>query len=107
MLIDYEKIEKIIDAKLSGHEQEIANSFNHYLTEFRRLIDEEIRAIKIAGEEANQLEKINNIQRTLNLFSLNLQELEKANKNLHDEIKKRDAIIERKTKQIQRLKDAV
>ena len=53
---------------------------------------------------AKQLEQVVINQKALNI---RLAELEQSNSRLHDEIKKRDAIIERKTKQIQRIKDAV
>lgn len=51
-----------------------------------------------------QLEQVVSNQKAL---SSRLSELERNNAELHNEIKKRDAIIERKTKQVQRLKDAV
>ena len=55
-------------------------------------------------EALSSFEDINKAQRTL---SAQFAELQRANAELHDEIKKRDAIIERKTKQIKRLKNAV
>ncbi|MBD3842457.1 MAG: hypothetical protein IE909_11335 [Campylobacterales bacterium] len=55
-------------------------------------------------EALSSFEDINKAQIAL---SSQLSALQKTNAELHNEIKKRDAIIERKTKQIQRLKDAV
>jgi len=55
-------------------------------------------------ETLSSFQKINKAQKYLNY---KLQELQKANEELHNEIKKRDAIIERKTKQIKRLKNEI
>lgn len=52
-------------------------------------------------EAFRKFEDINKAQQAL---SSQLAELQRANAELQNEIKKRDAIIERKTKQVQRLK---
>jgi len=55
----------------------------------------------------NTLSNFEDINEAQNNLNYQMKEIQRANSMLHDEIKKRDAIIERKTKQIKRLKDAV
>ena len=85
--------------------QAFSNSFNLYLEKFRELVDHEkeiiekyaaqaVQKIDIASSKIQEIGKIENIN-----FQLT-NEIEE----LIGEIRKRDAIIERKNKQILRLK---
>jgi len=104
--------------------EQIEVSFYNSVKRIEGLSDEAIRThfenvehytgkvLKAFGEDTReQLEqthaKLLDIDTTQQALSYQLQELQRANAQQADEIKKRDAIIERKTRQIQRLKNAV
>lgn len=75
-----------------------AEMLEHLNQEARDSLEQSIHQVHKLSE---QLEQVVSNQKALNA---RLAELEQSNAELHNEIKKRDAIIERKTKQITRLK---
>lgn len=91
-------IENLSDQAIRTHFENV----EHFTGEVLKALDEDAR--QQLEQTHSKLESINEMQQSL---SYQLQDLQRANSELHDQIKKRDAIIERKTKQIQRLKDAV
>ena len=92
------KIENLSDEAIRTH----FSNVQHFTGQVLKALDQDAR------EQLEQTHaKLEDINKTQQELSYKLQELQRANAELHNEIKKRDAIIERKTKQVQRLKDAV
>ena len=94
-----EHLERKLDSKLS-------TSFNYYLDQFRDLINHEKDIIQKSANEA--IKKIDDA--TIKL--LHIEEIAKSNEelsnevlNLINEVRKRDAKLERRKKEIQRLKE--
>jgi len=84
--------------------EEISLSMNHYLSEFRRLVDMEIKSIKDTSETVNGISELNKLRESMVTIAREVKTLQESKVHLHKEIQKRDAIIERKSKQIERLK---
>jgi len=101
-----EEFERIIESKFEQNlNYIIANSFNLYLEKFREMVDYEKEIIEKSSKET--IEKINAASNQM----FQIEEIISENKKmtaqvnyLIDEIRKRDAIIERKNKQIAKLK---
>jgi len=101
-----EEFERIIESKFEQNlNYIIANSFNLYLEKFREMVDCEKEIIEKSSKET--IEKINAASNQM----FQIEEIISENKKmaaqvnyLIDEIRKRDAIIERKNKQIAKLK---
>lgn len=101
-----ENINTLLDNHLQEKiDQAFANSFNLYLEKFRDFVDQEKEIISTSAKEA--VEKINIASEKLSeidqLISMSAKLAEETNR-LTQEIRKRDAIIERKNKQIAKLK---
>jgi uncharacterized phage infection (PIP) family protein YhgE len=111
MLIDYEKIKNIISVEIETTLNNlVASSLNDYLDKLRDILDQEQKIIQETAsktvEKINQpIEILNTLEKKMSALQNTLFDLETENKKLIDEIRKRDAIIERKTKQIARLKE--
>jgi uncharacterized protein (DUF3084 family) len=100
-----EELIEQIDNLLENHlNKAVAESFNYYLEQLRNLVDVEIDSIKKTSKRVNNEDKILSIERSIENISEQMEKVNQTNIFLHDEIRKRDAIIERKTKQISRLK---
>jgi len=101
-----EEFEKILNEKLEENlNHSFANSFNLYLDKFREMVDAEKEIIENAAEKT--IKKINSASNKM----MQIEELISSNKTmtsqvniLINELKKRDAIIERKNKQIAKIK---
>jgi len=98
-----EEINNMLEAKLNLL---FANSFNFYLDQFRELVNHEKELIEESANEA--IEKIDTATNKLT----NIDEVVNANKKLSEEvlqlineIRKRDAKLDRKEKEIKRLKE--
>jgi MFS superfamily sulfate permease-like transporter len=92
------RIEKLSEKAIRTHFENV----EHYTGQVLKALDQDAR------EQLEQTHsKLQDINKTQQAISYQLQELQRANAQQADEIKKRDAIIERKTKQLQRLKDGV
>jgi predicted nuclease with TOPRIM domain len=92
------EINNSIVSSMNSHLVEYRNIAENILSNMHKMIDQEI-------QEIENLSQIIEIKETISTFNNLLIDLETENKKLHNEIKKRDAIIERKTKQIARLKE--
>jgi len=111
MLINYEKIETIVAEKVEiTINNLIAGSLNDYLDKLRDILDQEQELIQKTA--ANTIEKIkvpienlNTLEKNMSALQQKFYELEIENKKLVDEIRKRDAIIERKTKKLAKRRD--
>ena len=102
-----EEFEEIVDEKLAKNlNYAFANSFNLYLEKFREMVDHENKLIQNSANEAiekirlasTQISNINELINSNRALAINVE-------NLVEEIRKRDAIIERKNKQISKLKE--
>ncbi len=100
------EIEKMFDRKFEENlDYAFANSFNSYLEKFRDMVDREKEIIEKSASIAIEELKRNSIllNEIEEMIKIN-KAFAKENDNLIDEIRKRDAIIERKNKQIAKLK---
>jgi septal ring factor EnvC (AmiA/AmiB activator) len=97
-----ERNSKLSETAIIGHFQKMQK----YTAEMLERLDQEAheqleQATHHVSKLREQLKQVVSNQEALNS---RLAELEQSNAELHNEIKKRDAIIERKSKQIGRLK---
>lgn len=102
-----EGVNKLLDHHLDQKfNHAFANSFNLYLDKFRSIVDQEKELIEDSATKA--VEKIDNASNKLiktdEVLAANTK-LSQEVKNLIEEIRKRDAIIERKNKQIAKMKE--
>ncbi|SFV70903.1 hypothetical protein MNB_SM-5-465 [hydrothermal vent metagenome] len=101
MFVDYKKIENIVSAEVEKTMNNlIAGSLNNYLEELRDLISEEQELINMTARKT--IERIKDPIKNLENIQSRFYLMQIENKKLIDEIRKRDAIIERKTKQLQK-----
>ena len=105
----YEQIEKHFFDAIEKNIKLSNNAIETHFKEMKKRTKQALQKLDTDAREQLQealssFEDINKAQRAL---SAQFAELQRANAELHDEIKKRDAIIWRKTKQIQRLKNAI
>jgi flagellar biosynthesis chaperone FliJ len=100
-----EELIEQIDNLLENHlNKAVAESFNYYLEQLRNLVDLEIDSIKKTSKRVDIEDKILRIEQSIENIYKNMEKINETNMMLHNEIKKRDAIIDRKTRQISRLK---
>lgn len=105
-----EKLLEDIDNLLQHHleqkiNQSILNSFNRYLEKFQELVDDEKEIIEESSKKAiEKITIVSNKISKIDAISKTNQKLSNEVTNLVQEIRKRDAIIERKNKQIANLK---
>lgn len=93
-------------AKLKKETSKALQNFAYIYKNFFEQINEEtkIKMLEMADDISKITRKLNSIEHTATKIE---QQLKNANNKLDNEIKKRDAIIERKSKQIQRLKNEI
>jgi len=106
MFVDYKKIENIVEKAMSSL---IASSLNDYIKQLRDIMDKEQKIIqKTADSTIKKIEepmnKLNTLEKNMSEIQKKLIDLEAENKKLINENRQKNIIIERKTKQIKRLK---
>ena len=105
MFVDYKKIENIVSEEVEKTMNNlIAGSLNNYLEELRDLINEEQELINTTARKT--IERIQDPIKNLENIQSRFYLMQIENKKLVDEIRKRDAIIERRNKKIEQLKKA-
>jgi len=114
MFVNYEKIENIVSVEVEKIMNDlIAGSLNDYLENLRNVLNQEQNLInKTAADTIEKIKKpienLNELEKNMSTIQNKFYGLELENKKLIDEIRKRDAIIERKSKQLQkRIKNEV
>jgi len=114
MFIDYEKIQRIVATEVEVTiNNQVAASLNNYLEKLRDILDQEQKLIKKTADDTIEkikepIKNLNTLEKNMSALQNKFYELELENKKLVDEIRKRDAIIERKSKQLQkRIKNEV
>ena len=112
----YELIEQEFHDAIDNNRKISKNAIQEHFTKMQERTAEMLE--KINNEVQEQLERsmkqaykfdeqLSQIVYNQHILNIDLADLKQSNTELHNEIKKRDAIIERKTKQIKRLKNAV